>query len=93
LGHALTLKAMHGGRAKHDRRAASQIAMLRRGVLPQAAVDPAAMRATRDLLRRRLHLMRKRAERRSPVQQTKSQEHLPEIGTHLADKAGGAGGL
>jgi hypothetical protein len=37
-------------------------ALLRGGMLPQAYVYPAAMRATRDLLRRRTHLMRKRAE-------------------------------
>jgi len=36
--------------------------VLRGGMLPQASVSPAAMRATRDLLRRRTHLMRTRAE-------------------------------
>jgi hypothetical protein len=44
----------HGGQAKHDKIDAQNIALLLRGgMLPQASVDPAEMRATRDLLRRR----------------------------------------
>jgi hypothetical protein len=63
LGHALSMKALHGGKAKHDKIDTHKIAvLLRGGMLPQAYVDPAEMRATRDLLRRRMHLMRKRAE-------------------------------
>ena len=62
-GHALYRKAIHGGKAKNDRMDAHKIAvLLRGGMLPQAYAYPAAMRATRDLLRRRMHLMRKRAE-------------------------------
>src|SRR5881409_4030782 len=69
LGHALYMKAIHGGKAKNDKMDSQKIAVLRRGgLLPQASVSPAAMRATRDLLRRRMHLMRKRAERLAPVQ-------------------------
>jgi transposase len=45
------------------------------------------MRATRDLLRRRRHLMRKRAALLAHIQQTNSQYHLPEIGKQLAYKA------
>jgi hypothetical protein len=61
-GHALYMKAIHGGKAKNDRIDAHKIAVRRRGgMLPQAYVYPAAMRATRDLLRRRMHLMRHRA--------------------------------
>jgi transposase len=56
-------------------------------MLPQASVYPAAMRATRDLLRRRTHLMRKRAELLSHVQHTNSQDNLPEIGQKIASKA------
>jgi transposase len=63
LGHALYMKAIHGGKAKHDKIDAHKIAvLLRGGMLPQAYVYPAKMRATRDLLRRRVPLMRKRAE-------------------------------
>src|SRR3990172_7709978 len=54
LGHALYMKAIHGGKAKNDRIDALKIATrLRGGMLPQAYVYPAGMRATRDLLRRR----------------------------------------
>jgi transposase len=63
LGHALYMKAIHGGKAKHDKIDSHKIAaLLRGGMLPQAYVYPAQMRATRDLLRRRIHLMRTRAE-------------------------------
>ena len=63
LGHALSMKAIHGGKAKNDQIDSEQIALvLRGGRLPQAYVYPADLRATRDLLRRRTHLMRKRAE-------------------------------
>jgi transposase len=49
------------------------------------------MRATRDLLRRRTHLRRTRADLLAPVQQTNSQDHLPEIGKKIAYKANRAG--
>jgi transposase len=88
LGHALYMKAIHGGKAKNDRIDAQKIAVLRRGgMLPQAYVYPAAMRATRDLLRRRIHFMRKRAELLTQVQQTNSQDNLPAIGKKIAYKA------
>jgi hypothetical protein len=88
LGHALDMKAIHGGKAKNDKIDAQKIAVLLRGVmLPQAYVYPAEMRATRDLLRRRVHLMRKRAELLTHVQQTDSQYNLPEIGKKIAYKA------
>ena len=55
LGHALAMKAIHGGKAKNDRIDSHKIAvLLRGGMLPQAYVYPAAMRSTRDLIRRRL---------------------------------------
>src|ERR687895_446380 len=88
LGHALYMKAIHGGKAKNDKIDAQKIAiLLRGGMLPQAYVYPAKMRATRDLLRRRMHLMRKRAELLSHVQNTNSQYNLPEIGKKIAYKA------
>jgi transposase len=88
LGHALYMKAMHGGQAKNDKIDAQKIAvLLRGGMVPQAYVYPADMRATRDLLRRRMHLMRKRAELLTHVQQTNSQYNLPEIGKKIAYKA------
>jgi transposase len=45
------------------------------------------MRATRDRVRRRTPLMRKRAALLSHVQNTTSQDNLPEIGKKIADKA------
>ena len=88
LGHALYMKAIHGGKAKNDRIDAQKIAvLLRGGMLPQAYVYPAEMRATRDLLRRRIHFMRKRAELLTPVQNTNSQYNLPAIGQKIASKA------
>jgi transposase len=88
LGHALYMKAIHGGKAKNDKIDAHKIAvLLRGGMLPQAYVYPAEMRATRDLLRRRMYLTRKRAELLAHIQNTNSQYNLPEIGKKLAYKA------
>jgi transposase len=87
-GHALYMKAIHGGKAKHDTIDSPKIAaLLRGGMLPQAYVYPAKMRATRDLLRRRIHLMRKRAELLAHVQNTNSHYNLPDIGKKIAYKA------
>jgi transposase len=92
LGHALYMQAIHGGKAKHDKIDAHKIAvLLRGGMLPQAYVYPAAMRATRDLLRRRMHLMRKRAELLTHIQNTNSQYNLPAIGQKIAYKANRVG--
>jgi hypothetical protein len=69
LGHALYMKAIHGGKAKNDKIDSQKIAaLLRGGMLPQAYVYPTKMRATRDLLRRRMHLADKRAELLAHVQ-------------------------
>ena len=88
LGHALYMKAIHGGKAKNDKIDAQKIAvLLRGGMFPQAYVYPAEMRATRDLLRRRCHLARKRAELLAHIHNTNSQYNLPEIGKRLANKA------
>src|ERR671931_225019 len=88
LGHALYMTAIHGGKAKNDKIDSQKIAvLLRGGMLPQAYVYPAAMRATRDLLRRRMHLMRKRAELLAHIQNTNSQYNLPVIGKKIASKA------
>src|SRR5215475_9791359 len=93
LGHALYMKAIHGGKAKNDRIDAQKIAvLLRGGMLPQAYVYPAEMRATRDLLRRRMHFMRKRAELLTHIHNTNSQYTLPEIGKKIAYKANRDGG-
>jgi transposase len=88
LGHALYMKAIHGGKAKNDKIDAHKIAvLLRGGMMPQAYVYPSEMRATRDLLRRRCHLARKRAELLAHIHNTNSQYNLPEIGKRLANKS------
>ena len=85
LGHALAMKAIHGGKAKNDRIDSHKIASLvRGGLLPQAYVYPAGMRSTRDLLRRRLHLVRKRGELLAHIQNTRAQYDLPAFERRLA---------
>jgi transposase len=85
LGHALYMKAIHGGKAKNDKIDAHKIAvLLRGGMIPQAYVYPADMRSTRDLLRRRMHLMRQRAELLAHVQNTNHQYNLPDIGKKIS---------
>ena len=87
LGHALYMKAIHGGKAKNDKIDANKIAvLLRGGMLPQAYVYPPEMRSTRDLLRRRNHLVQKRAELLAHIQNTNSQYNLPAFGKKIARK-------
>jgi transposase len=85
LGHALYMKAIHGGKAKNDPIDAEKIArLLRGGNLPVAYVYPKAMRATRDLLRRRTFLVRRRAELLAHVVNTNSQYNLPPLSKKLS---------
>jgi transposase len=77
LGHALYMKAIHGGKAKNDRIDSRKIAvLLRSGAFPYAYVYPRGLRSTRDLLRRRLHFARKRAELLTHIQNTFTQYNL-----------------
>jgi hypothetical protein len=88
LGHALSMQASHGGKAKNDTIAAHTMAVRLRGdTLPQASVYPAKMRATRDLLRRRMPLVRTRAALLAHVQHTNSPSNLPALSQHSAYKA------
>src|SRR5215510_11992454 len=85
LGHALYMKAIHGGKAKTDKIDAHKIAvLLRGGMLPQAYVYPKGMRETRDLLRRRTFLFRLRAEALVHLVNTNSQYNLPPFPKKLA---------
>ena len=84
LGHALYMKAIHGGKAKTDRIDAEKIArLLRGGTLPQAYVYPRGMRETRDLLRRRTFLVRRRAELLAHLVNTNSQYNQPALSQKL----------
>lgn len=88
LGHALYMKAIHGGKAKNDRIDALKIAtLLRGGMMPQAYVYPPQMRSTRDLLRRRLYLVRKRGQLLAHIQNTHHQCNLPEPTRKIIYKA------
>jgi transposase len=88
LGHALSMKAIHGGKAKNDKIDAHKIALLLRGsMIPMAYVYPPEMRSTRDLLRRRMHLVRKRGELLAHVQNTNYQYNLPEMGKRIDCKS------
>jgi transposase len=85
LGHALYLKAIHGGKAKNDAIDAEKIArLLRGGNLPQAYVYPRGMRETRDLLRRRTFLVRQRAQLLAHLVNTNSQYNLPPFAKKLS---------
>lgn len=80
LGHALYMKAIHGGKTKNDKIDSHKIAMLLRGgMIPMSYVYPAQMRSTRDLLRRRMHFVHKRSELLSHIQNTKFQHNLPDF--------------
>jgi transposase len=88
LGHALYMKAIHGSKTKNDRIDSKKIAkLLRAGMIPMAYVYPKAMRSTRDLLRRRMHFVRERADLLTHIQQTNYQYNLPKIGKTLKYKS------
>ncbi len=92
LGHALYMKAIHGGKAKNDKIDSLKIALLLKGgMLPVAYAYPKEMRATRDLLRRRTKLVRTRAEALAHIQNTVSQYNLPPLAKKLTFAANRAG--
>ena len=92
LGHALYLKAIHGGKSKNDKIDSHKLAViLRGGMFPTAYVYPGQMRSTRDLLRRRMYLMHKRAELLAHIENTNSQYNLPPFPKKLAYKANRSG--
>lgn len=94
LGHALEMRAIHGTKTKSDKLDREKIAhLLRAGLLPQASVYPAEMRATRDLLRRRGYLVRRRAEALTHVQIIHSQYNIAAPTGKLRYKANRAGVL
>jgi transposase len=85
LGHALYMKAIHGGKAKSDKIDSRKIAgLLRGGTFPIAYEYPPEMRATRDLMRRRNFFVRKRADLMAHIQNTAIQYNLPPLGVDLA---------
>lgn len=88
LGHALYMKAIHGGKAKNDRIDSFKIAnLIRGGNFPLAYVYPKDMRATRDLLRRRMKIVRHGADLKAHVVNTTSQYNLPPNKVNLKNTA------
>lgn len=85
LGHALYMKAIHGGKKKNDKVDAEKIARLTYGGnLPIAYVYPPKMRATRDLMRRRSFFVRQRSHLLAHIQMTCQQYNLPTFNKRLA---------
>jgi transposase len=85
LGHALYMRAIHEAKSKNDRVDSHKLAaLLRGGLIPQAYVYPAEMRATRDLMRRRLHFVRQRAQLLAHIQTTHYQYNLASPGKRIA---------
>lgn len=84
LGHPLGMRVIHGLKTKNDRVDAEKIArLLRGGNFPLAYVYPKAMRATRDLLRRRLYFVRQRSELLTHLKMSESQVNLEPLRRRL----------
>jgi hypothetical protein len=78
LGHALYLKAIHAGKVKNDKVDSEKLAfLLRGGNFAVAYAYPAAWRSSRDLLRRRMHLVRRRGETLTHISHAHYQYNLP----------------
>jgi transposase len=88
LSHPYYLRLIHGAKTKNDRLDSQRLTELfRAGLIPQAFVYPAAMRTTRDLLRRRTGFVRDRAELLEHLQVMNYQYNLPALGTLAKCKA------
>lgn len=87
LGHALYMKAIHGGKTKNDKIDSYKIALLLKGGnFPTAYPYPAKWRATRDLLRRRMYISHRCAELVAHIQNTNSQYNMPALRKKLSRK-------
>lgn len=83
LGHALYMKAIHGGKAKNDKVDSEKITrLLISSMFPKAFVYPRDRRGMRDLMRRRMRMVRLRGEHMAHVQNTLTQYNHP---TRLTD--------
>jgi len=87
LGHALYMKAIHGGKTKNDKIDSYKIALLiKGGNFPVAYSYPSEWRATRDLLRRRMYINRRCGELVAHIQNTNTQYNLPAFRKKLSRK-------
>jgi transposase len=88
LGHAFYIKAIHQAKTKNDRLDAAKIArLLRGGNFPLAYAYPRGMRETRDLLRRRIYLVRQRSALFTHLQILNAQCNLPRFPKKLSSSA------
>src|SRR5215831_19479362 len=87
LGHAYSMKAVHGCKTKCDRKDAEAIArLLKGGNFPPAYAYPKERRSLRDLLRARLRLVRQRAELYGHVHTARRQANLPPVSNDVKYK-------
>ena len=88
LGHALYLKAIHGGKVKNDKLDSEKLALLLRGGnFTTAYAYPAKLRATRDLLRRRTHFVRLKAQTLTHLQIVNHQHNFEPFEKKITYKA------
>jgi len=87
LGHALYMKAIHGGKTKNDKIDSYKIArLIKGGTFPLAYTYPAEWRATRDLLRRRMYISRRCGELVAHIVNTNTQYNLPGFNKKISRK-------
>ena len=92
LGHALGMRSIHGLKTKSDKLDSWKIAqLLRGGNFPCAYVYPRRFRATRDLLRRRLHFVRFRSELLTHLKMSEAQANLEPLKQRLDHPSNRAG--
>ncbi len=84
LGHAHYMRCIHGGKTKNDKIDSEKIAyLLRGGNFPLSYAYPKEHRAARDLMRRRSHYVRRRAEAMAHIRLLGMQHNLPPIAGSL----------
>ncbi len=87
LGHALYMKAIHGGKTKNDKIDSYKLAcLLKGGAFPIAYAYRAKWRATRDLLRRRMYISKRCGELVAHIINTNTQYNLPAFKKKLSRK-------
>ena len=92
LGHALYLKAIHGGKVKNDKLDSEKLALLLRGGnFATAYAYPKELRATRDLLRRRTHFVRLKAQILTHLQIINHQHNFEAFEKKITYKSNRAG--
>ena len=92
LGHALYLKAIHGGKVKNDKLDSEKLALLLRGGnFATAYAYPKELRATRDLLRQRTHFVRLKSQILTHLQIVNHQHNLDAFEKTITYKSNRAG--